>query len=85
MTDWIKRALTRRISRKGPRGKDQIIVVQPNQNLVLLVKFSIGMALCLTCLEVAHLAFLGIWNSEVFAAITALAGAVTGVFIGHHA
>jgi len=40
-------------------------------------------ALCaFTALEVAHLAFLGSWSSEVFAAITESVGAVTGIIIG---
>jgi len=85
MADWIKRALTRTVQRKGSRGKQQIIIVQPSFKLVLLVKFTIAMAACLSGLEVAYLAFLGRWNSEVFAAITGLIGTVTGVLIGHHA
>jgi len=30
----------------------------------------------------SHLAFLGVWNSEIFAAITGLVGTVTGIIIG---
>ena len=85
MADWIKRALTRTVQRKGPRGKQTVIVVQPSFKLVLLVKYTIAMTTCLSGLEVAYLAFLGKWNSEVFAAITGLIGTVTGVLIGHHA
>jgi len=83
MDDWVKRALTRKIHSKTRRG--QIAVVEPNAKLVLLVKFAIGMTLCLTGLEIAHLALLHVWSSEVFAAITGLIGTVTGVLIGHHA
>jgi hypothetical protein len=85
MTDWIKKALTKTVQRKGSRGKTEIIVVQPNEKLVLGVKFAIGMTVCLSALEVAHLAFLGSWNSEVFAVITGLIGTISGVLIGHHA
>jgi hypothetical protein len=82
MTDWIKKALTKTVQRKGSRGKTEIIVVQPNEKLVLGVKFAIGMTVCLSALEVAHMAFLGTWNSEIFAAITGLSGTVMGIFVG---
>jgi hypothetical protein len=82
MTDWVKRALTKTIQRKGSRGKTEIIIVQPNEKLVLGVKFAIGMTICLSALEIAHMAFLGSWNSEVFAAITGLSGTIMGIFVG---
>ena len=83
MTDLIKRALTRRIRHR--QRSDRVILIQPDEKLVLLVKFAIGMALCLTGLEIAHLLFLRVWSSEVFAAITGLVGTVTGVLVGHRA
>jgi hypothetical protein len=43
------------------------------------------MTICLSALEIAHMAFLGTWNSEVFAGITGLIGTVSGVLIGQHA
>ena len=85
MTDWIKKALTKTVQRKGSRGKTEIIVVQPNEKLVLGVKFAIGMTICLSALEIGHMAFLGSWNSEVFAAITGLSGTVMGIFVGQKA
>jgi len=54
---------------------------EPNEKLVLGVKFAIGMTVCLSALEVAHMAFLGSWSSEVFAAISGLSGTVFGVFV----
>ena len=85
MRDWIKKALTKTVQRKGSRGKTEIIVVQPNEKLVLGVKFAIGMTVCLSALEIAHMAFLGSWNSGVFAAITGLSGTVMGIFVGQKA
>ena len=85
MTDWVKKALTKTVQRKGSRGKTEVIVVQPNEKLVYGVKFAIGITVCLSALEVAHMAFLGSWNSEIFAAITGLIGTVSGVLIGQHA
>ena len=80
MADLIKRALMRR-RRRNPRvGSDE-----PDDRLVLGVKFAIGMTFCLTALEVAHLVCLGTWNSEVFAAITGLSGTVVGIFVGKKA
>ena len=84
MGDLVKRALTRRIRRRGLRGNQHVIVQEPNENIVLLVKFSLAMTGCLSALQVAHLAVTGRWNSEIFAAITGLIGTVTGVLIGHH-
>ena len=77
MADPIKRALTRRRIQRG-----RMVIEEPNEKLVLGVKFAIGMTACLSLLEVAHLAFLHTWNSEVFAAISGLSGTVIGIFVG---
>ena len=77
MADPIKRALTRRRVQRG-----RMVSEEPNEKLVLGVKFAIGMTVCLSVLEVAHMAFLGAWNSEVFAAISGLSGTVIGIFVG---
>ena len=74
----IKRALTRR---RQIRGRTYVLE-EPNEHLVLGVEFAIVMAVCLSLLEVAHMAFLGSWNSEVFAAITGLTGIIVGLFVG---
>jgi len=62
-----------------------VIEEEPSQKLVWVVKFSLGMTVCLSGLQVAHLVVLGSWNSEVFSAITGLIGMVSGVLIGSHA
>ena len=80
MIDPFRRALARKSVQRG-----RLVVEEPNEKLVLVVKFAVGMTICLSVLEVAHLAFLGSWNSEVFAAITGLVGIVTGVFVGQKA
>jgi hypothetical protein len=86
MTDWIRKALTKTVQRKGSRGeKTEIVIVQPNEKLVYAVKFAIGMTVCLSALEIAHMAFLGTWNSEIFAGITGLIGTVSGILIGQKA
>jgi len=55
--------------------------VEPDERLVLGTKFAIAITFCLTALEITHLALLGTWNSEIFAAITGLAGTITGIMI----
>jgi hypothetical protein len=77
MVDPIKRALTRRRMQRG-----HWIEEEPNRNLVYVVKFSLGMTACLTAVEIANLALLHCWNSDVFAAITGLSGTVMGIFVG---
>jgi len=80
MTDWIRKALTRTATRKTARTSQQI-EVPPSDRLVLGVKFAIAMTISLTATEIAHMALLGKWNSEIFAAITGLTGTLTGIMI----
>lgn len=79
----IKKALTRRVSVKRGRG-EQILEVTPSERLVYGVKFAMAMTVCLSAVEIAHIAFLGEWNSEIFSAITGLIGTVSGVLISQH-
>jgi hypothetical protein len=77
MVDPIKHALTRRRFQRG-----RLVDEEPDETLVYVVKFGIGMTACLSALEIASMAFLHSWNSEVFSAITGLTGIVVGVFVG---
>jgi len=76
MADWIKRALTRKTTDKTAQEQ-----IAPSERLVLGVKFAIALTFSLTALEIAHLALLRTWNSEIFATITGLAGTITGILI----
>jgi hypothetical protein len=78
LEDLIKRALTRRRRRRGVAAP----LEDPDERLVIGVKLVIALTLCLTGLEVAHMAILGRWNSEIFSAITGLSGTVVGLFVG---
>ena len=80
MSSRIKKALTRRLTVKGPRGKRQI-ELPPSQHIVYLITFSIYAFIGLTALEIIHMIHFGSWNSEVFSAITGLIGTITGIFI----
>jgi len=77
MTDWIKKALTKKITRKSTK----MIEIPPDDRLVYGFKFAVAMTLCLSALETAHMALLGQWNSEIFSAITALIGTISGILI----
>ncbi len=81
MTDWVKHALTRRSS--GRNGLNESS--EPDERLVYGTKFAIGVTFCLSALEIANLAVLGTWNSEVFASITGLTGTITGILISQKA
>ena len=82
MTDYIKKALTRKITNKTTLQESEAVMeVEPDARLVLGTKFAIALTFCLSAIEIAHLALLGTWNSEVFAAITGLAGTITGILI----
>jgi hypothetical protein len=83
MTDWVRRALTRKRTRKGPRGS--AVVEEANEKLVYTVKFALGMTACLSAVEISNIIFLKSWNSEIFSAITTLIGLVTGILIGQQA
>jgi hypothetical protein len=77
MADPIKRALTKRRMQRG-----HWIVEEPNEKLLLGVKFVIGMTAFLSALELSHLVILHSWNVEIFASITGLSGTVIGLFVG---
>jgi hypothetical protein len=85
MVDRVRQALTRRFVRKTLRGKTEEVEVSPRDELVYGVKFAIAMTVCLSGIEIANMAFLHAWNSDVFTAISGLIGLVIGIFIGHRA
>ena len=80
MRNAIRRALTKTV-----RIKKRQAEMPPNEKLVYGMYFTIAALIGLIILEVAHMAFLGSWNSEIFAAITALIGTITGIFISQKA
>ncbi len=85
MADWITQALTRKVKRSGTRGNQQVVIVEPNEKLIYAVKFAVAMTICLVALEIAHMAFLGSWNAEIFVAISSLITFVSGIIIGQKA
>ena len=74
---WVRRGLTRQRIQRG-----RVVTEDPDENLVIVVKFGLTMTVLLSGLELAHILLLGSWNSEIFAAIAGLSGTVSGIFVG---
>ena len=74
---WVRRGLTRQRIQRG-----RVVTEDPDENLVIVVKFGLAMTLVFSGLELAHILLLGCWNSEIFAAIAGLSGTVSGIFVG---
>lgn len=72
MKELLRKALTRRRA---------CATYKPSDRLLLAVQFSIYLLFALVALEITHLAVLRSWNSEIFAAITGLAGTIFGVLL----
>jgi len=73
MSNWIRKALTRR------KGRTQI----PPSNIVVYgIYFSITALLCLTTLEITYIVIVRSFSSEIFAAITLVIGTILGAFFG---
>ena len=74
---WVRRALARQSVQRG-----RVVTEDPDEKLVIVVKFGLTMTVLLSGLELAHIMLLGSWNSEIFAAISGLSGTVSGIFVG---
>ena len=74
---WVRRALARQSVQRG-----RVVTEDPDERLVIVVKFGLAMTLVFSGLELAHILLLGCWNSEIFAAISGLSGTVSGIFVG---
>ena len=74
---WVRRALARQRVQRG-----RVVTEEPDERLVIVVKFGLAMTVLLSGLELAHILLLGSWNSEIFAAISGLSGTVSGIFVG---
>ncbi|HDI07976.1 MAG TPA: hypothetical protein ENF76_06405 [Candidatus Bathyarchaeota archaeon] len=80
----VRDALTVKAPIRVSKNKKIVFVtLLPKERVVYGVLFAVIALNCLFVLEVVHVVFLKRWNSEVFAAITSLIGAILGVFVGH--
>jgi uncharacterized protein YqgC (DUF456 family) len=86
LRDRIRGVFTKTVwLQTGKRKKLRRFKVPPSERLVLGIVFAIIALIGLVAIEVAHMAFLRAWNSEIFSAITALIGTILGVFISQKA
>ena len=86
MRHLLRKILSKHVwIREGPRKKLRRVEVTPSEKLVYAVVFAVAAIAILTGLEVAHMAFLGSWNSEVFAGIMSVITFIIGIFIGQKA
>jgi len=83
----FRKALTKTIwvKQRQEENKLEPVEVPPSQRLVYVVVFAIATVIALTMLEVAHMAFLGAWNTEIFAGIMSVVTFILGIFIGQKA
>lgn len=83
MRKLIEKVFSRtELRRKGRGRKLEKVTVAPSERFVYVMMFCVVALVMLTILEVTHLVFVGVWNSEIFSAITTLIGAIIGAFIG---
>lgn len=80
MRNWIRRGLTKVTVVQGKRARR--VEIPPSERLVYGVYFALAALIGLVALEMAHMALLGSWNSELFAAITLVIGTILGAFFG---
>jgi hypothetical protein len=86
LKNLFKKALTRTIwVQQNSENKLQPVEVPPSQSIIYAVVFAIAAIIALTVLEVAHMAFLGGWNTEIFAGIMSVVTFILGIFIGNTA
>ena len=86
MKNLFKKALTKTIwVQQNQENKLQPVEIPPSQSVMYAVVFAIAAIIALTILEVAHMAFLGSWNTEIFAGIMSVVTFILGIFIGQKA
>ena len=81
MKEQISKLFTKKVLVTSGQ-KTRRVEVPPSQTLVYGVIAAIATLVLLTALEVAHMAFLGKFNTEIFASITLVVGTLLGTFFG---
>ena len=82
LKEKIRSALTKTIwVQTGKRKKLERIDIPPSAQFVNLIYFAIAAFIGLTVLEIVHMLFFRVWNSEILSAITGLIGTISGILI----
>jgi hypothetical protein len=82
--EQISKLLTKKVLVKSGE-KVKRVEIPPSQALVYGVLAAIATLVSMVTLEVAHMAFLGNFNTEIFASITLIVGTLLGTFFGQKA
>lgn len=83
MRRLIRRALTRKISVRDPRGRLATqIEVEPSDRIVYGMYFAMLALIVLAALEIVHIVYIGSFSGEIFSAITLVIGTILGAFFG---
>jgi hypothetical protein len=81
MKEQISKLLTKKVLLKSGT-KVKRVEVPPSKTLVYGILAAIVTLILLTFLEIAHMAFMGSFNVEIFATITLIVGTLLGTFFG---
>ena len=84
MKGHISKLLTKKVLVQSGKKVKQV-EIPPSQTMVYGVLAAIIAMVMLVALEIAHIAFLGNFNIEIFATITLIVGAILGTFFGQKA
>jgi len=84
MKGRISKLLTKKVLVQSGKKVKQI-EIPPSQTLVYGILAAIIALVMLVALEIAHMAFLGNFNVEIFATITLIVGTLLGTFFGQKA
>jgi len=87
LRNLFRKALSRTVWIRHSSEQDKLepVEIPPSQRIVWAVVFAVAAIIALTALEVAHMAFLGYWNTEIFAGIMSVVTFILGIFIGQTA
>jgi len=86
LKNLFKKALTKTVwVQQNQENKLQPVEIPPSQSVLYAVVFAIAAIVALTALEVAHMAFLDSWNTEIFAGTMSVVTFILGIFIGQKA
>ena len=79
--EQISKLFTKKVLVQSGR-KTKRVEIPPSQTLIYGVIAATAILALLTVLEIAHMSFLGKFNTEIFATITLVVGTLLGTFFG---
>jgi hypothetical protein len=84
MLDWLRAALTRRVSVPGTADRRVRIQEQPpSEEFVMILGLMILFFVGLVALEIVHMVVIGTWNDAIFNGIMLIVGSIVGSIFGY--